>query len=75
VDPSFDILNGATERDAERLETVAGLSNALRRMEEIAAATPGQYFLFEATTRSTLVKIDTRKSLMRSQRENKTKIA
>jgi hypothetical protein len=73
--PTFDIFRGPSEGDAEWIEAVPGLSDALHRMEELAALKPGQYFLFESRTRSTLVKIDSRKSLLRSLPEEKAEIA
>jgi hypothetical protein len=73
AEPTFDIFKGATKRNAERIESVAGLLSALYRIEEIAAAKPGQYFLFDSRNRSTLVKIDSRKSLLRSEQEAETR--
>lgn len=42
----FDIFAGAIDKDARWLEAVKGLTNAKRRMHEIAAKSPGRYFLF-----------------------------
>ena len=61
-EPTFDIFRGATDRDAVWIEAVSGLSSARRRMEEIAAGSPGQYFVFGPQSHSILARIDTRKS-------------
>lgn len=42
----FDIFAGAIDKDARWLEAVKGLTNAKRRMYEIAAKSQGRYFLF-----------------------------
>jgi hypothetical protein len=42
----FDIFSGAIDMKAHWLEVVEGLENAKRRMEEIAAKSPGKYFVF-----------------------------
>jgi hypothetical protein len=42
----FDIFAGTIDKDARWLEAVKGLANAKRRMHEIAAKSPGRYFLF-----------------------------
>lgn len=63
-EPTFEIFRVSSERDAELVESVCGLLSALHRMEEIAAGQPGRYFLFECRSRSTLMKIDSRKSLL-----------
>jgi hypothetical protein len=36
-----------TEDLARKVEAVPGLSNARKRMEELAAAVPGRYFVFD----------------------------
>ena len=58
-EPTFGIFRGATDRDAVWIEAVAGLSSARQRMEEIAAASPGQYFVFGQQSHSILARIDT----------------
>lgn len=55
---SFDIYRGMTEDGAVWVGSVAGLSKALHRAEEIAADIPGQYFLFDPRSRSILMKLD-----------------
>jgi L-amino acid N-acyltransferase YncA len=45
--PPFDIFKGSYPgKDAMWLETIRGLANARQRMEQIAAETPGTYFVF-----------------------------
>jgi hypothetical protein len=39
---NFDIFRGTDDKDAVWIGSVARLSNALQRMEEIAAAEPGR---------------------------------
>jgi len=63
-DPTFDIFRGATERDAIWLEAVSGLSSARQRMEQIAAASPGQFFVFAPESHSIVAQIETRKSAL-----------
>ena len=45
-EPRFDIFSGTPKKDPTWIEEVEGLSSAYRRMNELAAATPGQYFIF-----------------------------
>jgi hypothetical protein len=73
-EPTFEIFRGVTVEDAVWVEAVLGFSNALQRLKEVAAASPGQYFLFEPRSHSTVVQIDSRKSLLRSP-ERKAKSA
>jgi hypothetical protein len=63
AEPTFDIFRGTTDKDAVWVEAVTGLSDARRRMEEIAAATPGRYFVFGLESNAVLARIDTRKSV------------
>ncbi len=42
----FDIFSGTIDENARWLEAVEGLENAKRRMHEIAAKSPGRYFVF-----------------------------
>jgi hypothetical protein len=47
--PAFDIFKGHyPDKQAIWLETIRGLPNARQRMEQIAAETPGNYFVFSA---------------------------
>jgi hypothetical protein len=58
--PSFDIFSGLpNDKDAAWLETVEGLGNACTRMKELAAGTPGPYFVFHAYARTILASVDT----------------
>ena len=62
-EPTFDIFRGADKDPAAVwIAAVEGLSNACKRMEEIARANPGQYFISERLTHSVLAKVDSRKS-------------
>ena len=66
-EPSFDIFSGAPTKNPVWLEAVEGLSNARARMHEIAAQTPGQYFVFSTTRRTVLAQTETfKKSSARS---------
>jgi len=61
-EPMFDIFRGAIgSGDEVWLESVSGLENARQRMEQIAAATSGLYFLFNLQSHSVLACADTRK--------------
>ena len=58
--PSFDIFSGLpNSKEAVWLETVEGLGDACSRMRELAAGTPGAYFVFHAYARTILASIDT----------------
>jgi len=69
AEPAFAIFRGTSEQDGEWIGTVTGLLSALHRIEKIAAANPGRYFLFDSRNRSAIVKIDSRKSLLRSEQQ------
>jgi hypothetical protein len=58
-EPTFDILSGIAGRSVKWLESAPGLTNARRRMEELAATTPGKYFIFNAWNSCVLVQVDT----------------
>jgi hypothetical protein len=58
-EPTFDILSGIPGKNSEWLESVSGLTTARKRMEEIAAATPGKYFIFNAWNSCVLIQVDT----------------
>ena len=59
---TFDIFRGTDDKDAVRIGSVAGLSNLLRRMEEIAALSPERYFVRRQQGHAVLARIDTRRS-------------
>jgi hypothetical protein len=45
-EPTFDIFKGMPDQSPVWLEALRGLSIAEQRMEQIAAESPGVYFLF-----------------------------
>jgi len=55
---TFDIFSGAPEENGLWIEAVEGLSNARQRMGQIAAQTPGKYFLFSRSSHSILTRIN-----------------
>ncbi len=61
-EPSFDLFSGMPNSNPVWLETVEGLSNARARMHEIAAQTPGQYFVFSVGSRTVLAQTETFKN-------------
>src|SRR5579872_4186606 len=65
-EPRFDIFSGATDKDTMWMESVEGLANARKRMEEIAAQVPGKYFVFSTGSHSILAQIDTTKDILRA---------
>jgi hypothetical protein len=56
---TFDILSGTPGKNAKWLESVSGLTNARKRMEGLAAETPGQYFIFNPWNSCVLLQVDT----------------
>jgi hypothetical protein len=60
-EPTFDIFMETMGKDVMWMQAVSGLENARQRMEQIAAAKPGMYFLFSARSHSVLARADTRK--------------
>ena len=59
----FDIFSGSEDNDARWIEVVEGLSNARQRIEELAADSPGRYFVFDSKTYSVVAQIDSRSVL------------
>jgi len=59
-EPTFDIWSGTPDKSGKWLETVAGLGNAQRRMKQLAAQTPGKYFIFSVWNGCVLDQIETR---------------
>ncbi len=57
---TYDIWSGTPQKIGQWLEAVPGLSNAQKRMLEIARETPGPYFIFSAWNDCILDQIDTR---------------
>jgi hypothetical protein len=63
-EPTFHIFMGTFDKDAEWVEAAAEFSIARQRMEEIAAAAPGRYFVFSQHSHAVLARMDTRKSVV-----------
>lgn len=58
--PTFEIFRGHyRHKDAVCLETVESLEAARYGMNQIAAASPGAYFVFSAQGRMVLATVDT----------------
>jgi len=71
AESTLEIFRGAIGSGTEvRLEAVSGLENARRRMEQLAAASPGLYFVFSTHGHSILACADTRKSALPSITRN-----
>ena len=62
-EPNCDFFSGVPDRNPVWLEAVQGLSNARARMHEIAAQTPGQYFVFSVGSRAVLAQTETFRKL------------
>ena len=59
---SFDIFQGPNIEDANWVEALEGLADATKRMKQFAAECPGQYFVFDVSSRKILASIDTRQA-------------
>jgi hypothetical protein len=59
--PKFDIFSGSVDKDAIWIEAVEGLGNAKDRMDELAAKSPGKYFVFCGFSHTVMAVTDTRK--------------
>lgn len=70
-EPVFDVFSGTSEKDAVWREAVEGLSNARKRMEQLAVNVPGAYFLYSPQSHSILVKTNTAKQLQAARQEKK----
>jgi hypothetical protein len=57
---TFDIFAGPPDRHAVWRESVVGIDQARKRIEEIAAASPGEYFLFHEASQAVLARINSR---------------
>ena len=68
----FDILSGTPGHNAVWLESVPGFMNARKRIEELAAATPGPYFIFNSWNSTVPVQINTGSKLVRAKARKKT---
>ena len=71
--PVFDIFFWVPDKNVW-METVAGLSNARKRMEAIAAQKPGQYFVFSPRDHTILAKIE-RQEKPKQQLDSKSGVA
>jgi hypothetical protein len=56
---TFDIFLGIPEKPVMWMSCVEGRSNARDRMEQMAAAAPGRYFLFCTGTHTSICEIET----------------
>jgi hypothetical protein len=56
---TFDIFSGVPEEHGVFVEAVEGLSNAQRRMGQIAAQEPGKYYLFSGSSQSIFARMQT----------------
>jgi hypothetical protein len=56
--PRFDVFSGLIDKDARWIESIEGLGAAYERIKELAAITPGTYFVFDTVTHKVLAKID-----------------
>jgi len=59
----FVVFSDLAEGGVKWLQSVYGLANAQRRMNQIAAENPGSYFVFDLQTVSIVAKTDTVKQL------------
>ena len=57
----FDIFSGSVDKDAIWIEAVEGLGNAKDRMDELAAKSPGKYFVFCSFSHTVMAVTNTRK--------------
>jgi hypothetical protein len=57
--PKYDIFSGRDHQDALWVEAVDGLGDACDRMKELAAKSPGAYFVFSADAGRVLASVDT----------------
>jgi hypothetical protein len=55
----FDIFSGSMDQEPLWLEVIEGLTNAKRRMHEIATKTPGRYFVFFGFSQTIMAMTDT----------------
>lgn len=60
-DSAFDIFSGIPYGDCKWMQSVNGLGAAHKRLQEIAAETPGKYFMFNAWNSCVLTQVDTGK--------------
>jgi hypothetical protein len=63
-DSTLDIWSGTPQKIGKWLETATGFAEARKRVAELAAQTPGPYFIFSAWNSCILDQIDTREQLV-----------
>jgi hypothetical protein len=59
IEETFDIWSGTLQNHGRWLETVVGLANTRKRMHELAAQSPGPYFIFNPWNGCVLDEVDT----------------
>jgi hypothetical protein len=59
VNPTFDLFSDHFDADALWIEAVQEFGCAVERMKELAAQSPGPYFVFCTRTHKVLASIDT----------------
>jgi hypothetical protein len=64
---TFGIFKGLHDRHAKWVDAVEGQVKAERRMNEMAAKDPGQYFVFSAYTHTVIAVTDTSKNQATTQ--------
>ena len=75
-EPTYDIFRGAIGSGEEIwIEAVSGLENARRRMQQIAAARPGLYFVFNVHAHVVVASADTTRRLTIVSSKPKAKTA
>lgn len=57
---TYDIFSGESDRDAIWLEVVAGIEQARVRMQQIADADPGKYFIFDTRIGEVIARLHTK---------------
>ena len=57
-DNYFDLFRGTEDKIEVWLEVIPGLESAIKRMEQIAAKTPGKYFVFSTAQQAVLAHLD-----------------
>ena len=65
----FDIYAGTPGGNAKWLESASDLVSAQKRMEELAAKNPGQYFIFNAWTSCVLSQLNAQRPLSAPKRK------
>jgi hypothetical protein len=66
--PRFDVFFGLLDNDARWIESVESLGAAHERIKELAAATPGPYFVFDTVSHKVLAKIDSTQPHVEAER-------